>query len=210
MKIELTQEAQHSYFVIAAIIAKQLSQATQIAKNLSLTSSNARAVALRAGESAAGFKPLTEFIDQLAALTINYSANINSAATELSQVAVKRVNAKKTKIHLEQVYIKAKDSKYIHSLDNAFTKISNLYEHYETKFNHIIFHLIETLTELKSELRTATILATLSRVEASRSGHIYEADLNHVADNVETSTQQIKALIENAIVNVRELGIEQG
>ena len=68
-----------------------------------------------------------------------------------------------------------------------------------------IFRLNDALDELARELRTAVILATLSRVEASQAALLYQESLNGVADNVELSARQIKTLIEEAKKLAQEL-----
>ncbi|WP_325892417.1 hypothetical protein [Grimontia sp. NTOU-MAR1] len=52
-----------SHFVTAAVVAAELYKAREIANDISLTASNARALALRAGQGAAGFRAITDFID---------------------------------------------------------------------------------------------------------------------------------------------------
>ena len=54
------------------------------------------------------------------------------------------------------------------------------------------------LDMLEDELRTAVILATLSRVEASQAGVLYEEALNNVADNVENAASLIKSHIRDS------------
>jgi len=103
----------HNYFVSVAEIAAKLDQATHIAQKLSLTASNARAVALRAGERAAGFRPLTDFIDRLAEITISSSKRINQLAAILSQTLAEKVRADTAIAHFNAVYAEAKDSLYI-------------------------------------------------------------------------------------------------
>ncbi len=55
-------DERNSYFILAVVIAAELDKANIITKKLSITESNARAVALRTGTSAADFRPLTELL----------------------------------------------------------------------------------------------------------------------------------------------------
>ncbi|MGL1957200.1 MAG: hypothetical protein OCD00_07790 [Colwellia sp.] len=179
-------------FVSVAEIAAKLDQATTIAQQLSLTASNARAVALRAGERAAGFRPLTDFIDKLAEITIASSKKINALASTLSQTTAEKVRADDAIKHFNAVYSRAADSPFIHSLDDVFVRCKENQQQLETKYRRQIYQLNDELSMLSSELRNAIILATLSRVEASQAGVQYQDALINVADNVEGAAGKIK------------------
>jgi len=181
-----------NYFVSVAEIAAKLDQATHIAQQLSLTASNARAVALRAGERAAGFRPLTDFIDRLAEITISSSKKINLLASTLSQTSADKVRADGAIKHFHSVYVRAKDSKYLSSLDVQLEICETAQENLNTKYRRQIDQLSDELAMLSSELRNAVILATLSRVEASQAGSQYQEALINVADNVEGAAGRIK------------------
>jgi len=185
-------ELSHNYFVSVAEIAAKLDQATHIAQQLSLTASNARAVALRAGERAAGFRPLTDFIDRLAEITIKSSKNINKLAAALSQTSADKERADSAIAHFNIVFIKAKDSEFIHSLDEMYERCQNKQQQLNQSYKRQIFRLSDELAMLSSELRNAVILATLSRVEASQAGIQYQDALINVADNVEGAASKIK------------------
>lgn len=181
-----------NYFVSVAEIAAKLDQATTIAQKLSLTASNARAVALRAGERAAGFRPLTDFIDRLAEITIGSSKKINQMAAILSQTSAEKVRADGAILHFNSVYKIAHDSPHIHSLDEVYERCKSEQTRLEKTYRRQIEQLSEELATLSSELRNAVILATLSRVEASQAGAQYQDALINVADNVEGAAGKIK------------------
>lgn len=185
-------ELSNNYFVSVAEIAAKLDQATHIAQRLSLTASNARAVALRAGERAAGFRPLTDFIDRLAEITIKSSRNINQLAATLSQTSAEKVRADSAIAHFKVVLIKAKDSDFISSLDEVYQRCKNKQAELDYSYRRQIDRLSDELEMLSSELRNAVILATLSRVEASQAGIQYQDALINVADNVEGAASKIK------------------
>jgi len=189
-------ETSTNYFVCVAEIAAKLDQATHIAQQLSLTASNARAVALRAGERAAGFRPLTDFIDRLAEITISSSKKINFLASRLSQTSADKVRADDAIEHFHAVYIKAKDSPYISSLDSQLMRCESVQAELNRKYRRQIDQLSDELAMLSSELRNAVILATLSRVEASQAGSEYQEALINVADNVEGAAGKIKEHIK--------------
>lgn len=74
-------------FVAAAVVAAELHKAMHIAVDISLTASNSKALALRAGERAMGFRALTNFIDELARKTISTAEHVNKLAIQVSRIA---------------------------------------------------------------------------------------------------------------------------
>lgn len=170
-----------------------------------LTASNARAVALRAGESASGFKPLTDFIDQLAKVTIKSSARINASAALLSQTSTDLVRVNAAINHFQNVYQKAKDSEYLVGLDDVYYQVKRNKTDLSDTYYSQKFALISELEELSKELRTAIILATLSRVEASQADEKFQEQLNNVANNVEILANQIRTLTAEAEKLAEEL-----
>jgi len=188
-------ELPNNYFVSAAEIAAKLDLATCIAQQLSLTASNARAVALRAGESAAGFRPLTDFIDRLAEITISSSKTINLLAAGLSQISADRVRSDVVIKHFNAVFEIGKDSIFIGSLGSVFQRSKEKQLKLNNSYKRQIDELSDELTILSNELRNAVILATLSRVEASQAGIQYQEALINVANNVEGAASKIKTNI---------------
>lgn len=182
----------NNYFVSAAEIAAKLDRATNIAQQLSLTASNARAVALRAGERAAGFRPLTDFIDRLAEITISSSEKINRLAARLSQTSADKVRSDQVIKHFSAVFEKAIDSPFIDSLDAVYKRSKEKQQKLDHSYKRQIDQLSDELAMLSNELRNAVILATLSRVEASQAGTQYQDALINVADNVEGAASRIK------------------
>ncbi len=198
-------EEKHSYFVLAAVIAAELDRASKVAKALSITASNARAVALRAGTSASGFRPLTDFIDQLASVTANSSKTINTIAANLSKTAANKFRADYAISRFEKVYEKAKDSVFIDSLNFGYQRTINKQQELLHNYHKQLLKLTTELDTLRDELRTAVILATLSRVEASQANILYQTSLINVAENVETAAIQIKIHINTSQQLVRNL-----
>ena len=191
-------EIKYTFFVMAALIAAELNQATKIARRLSLTASNARAVALRAGERAAGFRPLTDYIDRLANVTVNSSLTINKLAAELSKTSADKFRTDNAVLRFEQVYKKANNYQHIDSLAFGFKRTQKIQKVLMANYKRQLRQLSMELDMLEDELRTAVILATLSRVEASQAGVLYEEALNNVADNVENAASLIKSHIRDS------------
>ncbi len=178
-------ELSNNCFVAAAMIASKLDMATQVALKLSLTASNACALTLRAGQSAAGFKPLTQAIQRLADITVKSSQKINSVAIMLSKLAVEKHRAEQVLIYFGDVYEQAKNSPHLTSLDVAHIKTKQKLAALEKDYKEKIQKLAQELGAIEGELRSIIVLKTLCHVEASQAGPLYQESLNNVAVNVE-------------------------
>lgn len=201
---------QSGYFVIAAEVAAELHKAMLVAKEISLTASNARALALRAGHGAAGFRALTDFIDELANKTVTASAEINTRAITMSRLASETARLRDAVGRMKGAEDKAKDATYKDSLFPVIDKTRKTYDQLERDYNQQVYKLISDLDELARELRTATVLAAMSRVEASASGKDFEDSLNVIANNVAQSAEKIQSHVKTSqrlFTNIRHSAI---
>ncbi|PID43106.1 MAG: hypothetical protein CSB48_07390 [Proteobacteria bacterium] len=76
--------------VAAARIASDLDKARQIARQLAISSKNARAIVLRVGNRAAGLAVIANYYDELANKTISLARSINKTALDISSHSVTR------------------------------------------------------------------------------------------------------------------------
>jgi len=184
--------ARKQLFVIAAEISAELNRGVLIAKQLQLVASNARALALRAGESAAGFHPITDSIDELVRLTLNASSSINLKAQKLSQIATAEARSRTVLGHFETVYTRSQNATYLHSLDATRSQCYREAEELNHTFNQGSKELNTQLNTLHSELRVALIISTLLSVEASQVEERFKGQLNAIADSVQESAEAIR------------------
>lgn len=185
-----------NYFVAAAVIAAKLDHATKVSQRLSLTASNARVVVLRAGESAAGFRPLTDAIHSLADITVSSSKRINTIAATLSKTAVQMFRADRALRYFTNVYTRAEGYPNLASLDESFARTKEGYERLSQLYRKQVKQLDDELSSIESELRSAVILKTLCETEASRARGEYQQAFISVSRNVESTAQEIKELIK--------------
>lgn len=188
----------HTFFVVAAIVASELHQAMLVAKDIALTASNARALALRAGQGAAGFRAITEFIDDLASNTVKASDKINAKAIRISRMAAESARTEATLASFGRAYQLAGDAPHITSIDVAFERLKNEHREVSADFDKQVAGLIGDLEELSRELRTAAVLSTMSRVEASQSGKQFESPLTVIAANVAEAADHIQEHVRHS------------
>lgn len=184
-----------NYFVAAASIAAKLDYATKVAHQLSLTASNARALTLRAGQSAAGFRPLTDAIHRLSDITVSSSKRINAIAAQLSRMSVEKYRADSAIKYFDAVYEKSKTCRNISSLNAVYKRTQDQQKLLMIDYKQRIQRLSQELESVEGELRSAVVLKTLCHVEASQAGELYKDALDNVAENVERIAGTIKEQI---------------
>ncbi|SON48558.1 chemotaxis protein [Vibrio tapetis] len=192
-------------FVTAAEVAAELNKGMVIAKRLLLIASNARALALRAGESAAGFRPITDSIDDLVRTTLDSSKIINGKAQRLSRIATAENRSALALSKFHVVYEKYEDAGYISSISPAYEKTRKQHMVLITEFRKEAKALNDLLQELYSELRTAQIISTMLSVEASQAGELYQDQLNSIASSVSESANAIQKHVSQSLKLFSEL-----
>ncbi|GLQ75556.1 chemotaxis protein [Vibrio penaeicida] len=192
-------------FVIAAEVAAELNKGMVIAKRLLLIASNARALALRAGVSAAGFRPITDSIDELVRTTLQSSKVINKKAQKLSRIATAETRAASALIKFEDVYKTATNAQFICSLEPTIAETHTHHNELMAEFKREAKGLNDMLRVLHSELRTAQIISTMLSVEASQAGEVYQDQLNSIATSVSQSANSIQSHVLQSLNLFSEL-----
>lgn len=183
--------------ITAATVTAELSKVRKIAKEMSIAVMNAKAISHRAGEAALGFRPITDFIDEMAQDVMQLVIKISKEAFQLSQMAVERTHIMSTEEQYSRVLSKGADAKYIDSLKPAALKIKQQYSNYQETLYKNIIELTLLLDEIQSSTKGSQVLSTTSRVEASSAGS-FRASLEVVASNLEEATDKIRSLVKNS------------
>lgn len=204
----MTDANADSHFVTAAVVAAELYKAREIANDISLTASNARALALRAGQGAAGFRAITDFIDQLAETTVKTSDIINLKAVTISRLATIAVRNERTMECFKKAAEISKDAAYVDTIEKPIEAMKAEHAQLLRQFYREVTSLSELLENLAREIKTASVLSAMSRVEASQSGKKFEEGLNVVADNVSTAAERIQTHVMLSQSLCRELADE--
>jgi len=184
-----------NYFVATATIAAKLDYATKVAQRLSLTASNARALTLRAVQSAAGFRPLTDAIHRLSDITVSSSKKINAIAALLSKMSVEKHRADSAIRYFESAHRALKGTPNVASLDEVYQQTIDTQAGLAVSYRKNLQQLAQELDAVEGELRSAIVLKTLCQVEASQAGPMYKDALDNVAENVESIASIIKEQI---------------
>ena len=193
--------------ITAATVTAELSNVRKIAKEMSIAVMNAKAISHRAGEAALGFRPITDFIDEMAQDVMQLVIKISKEAFQLSQMAVERTHLIQTEKQYNRVLKDGKDARYVDSLKPAVDKIHKQYISYQETLQKNIVRLTLLLDEIQSSTKGSQVLSTTSRVEASRARN-FSASLEVVAENLEQATDKIRSHVKsshNKLDNVLEI-----
>lgn len=187
-------------FVTVATIVAQLEVILTEAKSLSLTSKNARVVAIRAGEAALGFKSITNFINEFSGRTIQTTEHINLHASQLFRLALHHLRASQFEQHLANSL-----SLFDHPQSRALHhQAAGQVKDVMTALKHELQNLQWQFEEIEQQMRAAEYIAVTSRVEASQAGE-FCASLESVSDYISSAAMRIKGAIETNLSTLDEL-----
>ncbi|AWB66652.1 chemotaxis protein [Saccharobesus litoralis] len=178
-------------FVVAARIASHLHKATKIAENLSLTAKNAKAVTVRAGEQAAGFAALTDFIQELASSTISLAQAVNSIAINISMRATRLERVKLANCRFKLANHLGQDACFIADIQPFLQKTEATLKALQDEFIELLAKLNQLVEDTHRQIRSASVISTMSKVEASNSGP-YKPQLEVISDNIAQAANAIR------------------
>ena len=193
--------------ITAATVTAELSEVKKIAKEMSIAVMNAKAISHRAGDAALGFRPITDFIDEMAQDVMQLVIKISKEAFHLSQMAIDRAHIISTEEQYKRVLKNGADARHIDSLKPAMERIHNQHLNYQEILQKSIIGLTLLLDDIQSSTKGSQVLSTTSRVEASSAGG-FRASLEVVAGNLEEATDKIRALVKksrNKLDNVLDI-----
>ncbi|MDH5434635.1 MAG: hypothetical protein OEY19_11875 [Gammaproteobacteria bacterium] len=184
-------------FISVAHVASELFKAQSIAEELSITSKNARALAVRAGSTAAGFNEITRFIEGLSKLTIDAARSVNTIAIAQTKIAADLFRSQGFVSRLNKVDYTEEDQDK-NELKPIYSVVNNTRETLQRKIRTSLRELVDRLDETKMELRATQVVSVVSKVEASRAHEDFQKSLNSVANKVSSAGERINSHLEQA------------
>jgi methyl-accepting chemotaxis protein len=170
-----------------------------VAKEISLASSNAGVLAVRAGSDAAGFGALAEFLDQLARKTIQASHDINQQAMNISRLTTNAVRTQSALEKYDNVKQRAETADHVESLTATHAKIRTQVQTEADSTQQLTKKLSRHLEDLKQDLDVGRVLASMSLVEASQAGKDFSAQLSDNARNIASAIGRIDVHVSSAL-----------
>ena len=182
-------------FVLAALLAGRLYRMLETAHTMSISSSNAKCISIRGGDKTAGFKPITDFISDMAKDTISISSKINATALQFSITAVNEKRAFSALQSFKKVKDRVEDDNKAHDISLLMRPLNLKIKAFREEQCGYCKYLESLFDEITQRIRAARIIVTNSRTEASRAGE-YKANLFSIADDLEFCSQSISEEIK--------------
>jgi len=200
------QEIQPPSFVIAATLAGHLYRMTLTAKLMLISASNAKGVAARIGGKALGFRPITDFIVEMANNTIAYASKINQLALSVSRISVVSMRATDAQQRFGRAQKLLSGTTQTTFIDQLIQTSRDAQHDMDLEINNIIAMLEQQLDEVNQCVRGSTIVISNSRTEASRAGE-FRPYLDSIADNIEIATDELRREILECRILIDKLSV---
>lgn len=178
-------------FVTAAVLAGRLYRAHRTAREMSISAANAKGVAARAGTAAAGFRPITEFIAEMAQGTIDAVQRINRVALGVSRRSVAEQRAATAARRFARSLASVDQGTAQTHLQQQLQALRNQAAAERLAQRAVLADLAGLLADIETRMRGAAIIVTQSRTEASHAGS-HAAALNAIAASVEAAAAAIQ------------------
>ncbi|KZN34287.1 hypothetical protein N480_22040 [Pseudoalteromonas luteoviolacea S2607] len=189
-------------FVRVAQIIANLEAILSQAKNLSLTAKNARVVALRAGDAALGFKPITNFIDEFSEQTISSTTKISNLSNQLFKVALELVRCSQ---YYEQI-CRLRNQVSTHQVESMYSKAVKSQRLAANHLSQALSELENHFEDIQKQMQSAEYIAVTSRVEATNAGEFSDS-LQSVSDFIASAAKTIKTAV---VYNLSEIHTLRG
>ncbi len=177
-------------FVISALLAGRLYRMLEITKVMSISSSNAKCISIRGGDKTAGFKPITDFISDMAHDTISISSKINTVALQFSNTAVKEQRANIALMKFSDVIDRLESKSRAKSLIGLTDTLKQTIAEFRKKQYKDCKYLASLFDDISQRIRAARVIVTNSRTEASRAGE-YQTNLFAIANDLQECSDRI-------------------
>lgn len=191
-------------FIVVANISAALHDAQKEAKNLSLTAKNARALAIRAGELAAGFKVITNFIDEFANKTISFANSVGELSQKIAIIShdASTINNLQNRLRVAQKQVEDECGKA--TIQGLIDDNAQKLDHYQNEFSGLRSDLELLLNDIVDQMRAATFIASTSKVEAVQAGD-YKEGLDAVAVGVTRASETISHAARHCLHCLKEI-----
>jgi uncharacterized phage infection (PIP) family protein YhgE len=193
-----TSSAHAQDFVTAAVVAAHIHTATHHAQEMALVAKNARAIALRAGDLAMGFRPITNFIEEIARQTTQSAATVNHLSLVIARIAVSRARLESFHRRLGRARQLCEGQTLSPRLEQQYNDTGQALAALQRDSEHKLLQLQQLLDDAVKEIRAANVIATAARVEASRAGSS-KLQLEQVANNIEQAAISIRGDLGKAM-----------
>ena len=180
-----------------ASIAAELHEVQGVAWGVSLAAKNAKVISAQAGDKGLGFKPITNFIDEISQQVMKGVQEINVEALKLSRLSVKAQRTQDAYRRFDSVFIKNADAQYLESISPAFESVKDSTSVATVQFRKDLRELMYLLENMNECMLSALAIASVSRI-VTADAQEYRAKLQDVANNLEEAAIFIKGKVSDS------------
>jgi hypothetical protein len=185
-------------------VAADLNAVVRIAWSVSIASKNAMVISAQAGEQARSFQPLTRFIDEIANQTIADIKKVEKESLHLTRLSTMQLRTSDGYQRFLSVKTRAGDARHLESFNNALVNAHRRLSLYHEQFSKLLRRLLEYMDELHQNMRAAQMVASLCKIEASRTGQFGD-NLRVVADDLNAASSHIRDIIEKSVKEIEDI-----
>jgi len=178
-------------FVSSASMAAELEIVAKVAKDMSISVKNAKAIANRAGAKARGFAPITDFIDEMSIDTMKLVSAINVESTTLSKVAIAELRTRDAFSKFVEVKSKATNAEFISTLTDSIEALKVQHNEEKSELVRYAKKLKSLMDDIAQKMAVANVIVSNSRIEAVNAEE-YRASLETIADDIDKSCATIR------------------
>ena len=182
-------------FTNAATVAARLQEVIHVSEAMNMTALNAKIITARAGEQGNAFRPLTDFVSELAKNTAHIVQQINASSLIVSKNSVSKTRAD----HAHRAFLTAQEkhnnikqeelNTLVHQTKTDLESLAKTHSQSATA-------LTDLLNLIKQQIKSSRYIVSNCRIEAS---HIpqYQKEFEALALDIETASSQIQNIINN-------------
>jgi len=188
-------------FVSSASMAAELELVAKVAKDMSISVKNAKAIANRAGAKARGFSPITDFIDEMSIDTMKLVSAINKESTALSRVAIGELRTRDAYAKFNQVKSQSKDAMFVSTLTASIDELRCKQEAEKAELIKYAKKLKSLMDDISQKMAVANVIVANSRIEAVNAEE-YRSNLETIADDIDKSCETIRNRVNQSFLRL--------
>ena len=166
---------------------------------------NAKALVARAGENVRTFKPITDYMVELANDTIRLVEDINQEALRISKSSLTALRGNEAVNRFNAAKRKAKGAIYRDSFEEALITAEKDLATFQQNLLRNIRRLNELLEEIENRMLAANVVTSTSRLEAATVSSAYRANFEAIVEKFENAAKNIRAIVRECrkVLNAR-------
>ncbi|MDV7338700.1 hypothetical protein RYZ26_03765 [Terasakiella sp. A23] len=190
-------EIKTTFYITAVAVSARLASVLKEAKNISLEAMNAKALVARAGENVRTFKPITDFMVELASDTIRLVEDINREALMISKASLIALRGYEAVNHFSVAKVRAKNALYRDSFEGPLQESERDLIVFKQNLLRNIRRLNELLEEIETRMLAANVVTSTSRLEAATVSTLYRSNFEAIVEKFENAAKNIRTTVRD-------------